>query len=403
MSWKVGKVRAENIPNVIGDYRDFLVTVATKIQSLNSSWSFDAVIYDTTKTAVTLTFHKSISSIIGLNQGLKTFTIIGNQLSRLAADMPVGIRGSTGNDAIYYVSSFSLNGPNTDVIVNEAIPDPTVDGTMYIEASAQAVMAIATSSYPVSNSNLYQDNVQINKVVEMSFKPSASSDFYAKITDTVNPFDTATFCSDAGAYRFIIPYFESTDYLDRHEGNWWFSVEDTDAGFYIFYTKGTFEDDMRDGCLCFIDDDVQAFEQLSNPLDSEQSLFGAIGGLYQDGPIVESSTAWNDSTGHRLSIRDYTGAIIEGFRPFGRTGSFNYTYESDSDGYIRERMSLSRAHSSVTPTWEQGRKGIISADVMSLIRGDAKWNRIVYTGSKYFLHIRYGLVIPWESNKPPIF
>jgi len=68
------------------------------------------------------------SDIVGVDTGTDTITIDGDHTADIEADDYVTIRGSTGNDGIYTVSSVSLNGSDTDVVLNESIGDSTADG-----------------------------------------------------------------------------------------------------------------------------------------------------------------------------------------------------------------------------------------------------------------------------------
>src|SRR5438094_4036633 len=70
--------------------------------------------------------------VAALNQGTKTFTFQG-ALDFLTPGPTITITGSTGNDGAYTVVSSSVNddlvNPLTDVVVAEAIPDATADGS----------------------------------------------------------------------------------------------------------------------------------------------------------------------------------------------------------------------------------------------------------------------------------
>ena len=75
--------------------------------------------FDTTQT----------KAIAAVNIGAKRFEVATN----VTADLEVGdiivISGSTGNDGRYSIASFSF-ATNTEIIVNETIPDATVDGNL---------------------------------------------------------------------------------------------------------------------------------------------------------------------------------------------------------------------------------------------------------------------------------
>ena len=70
--------------------------------------------------------------IVGVNQGSKTFAVDGAYNTNFLASDKLTIAGSTGNDGEYTVASASYDSTNdeTDIVVSEAIPDATVDGTI---------------------------------------------------------------------------------------------------------------------------------------------------------------------------------------------------------------------------------------------------------------------------------
>jgi hypothetical protein len=72
----------------------------------------------------------TLFAIIAVNQGTKTFTVAGDQISYLPATGVATVSGSTGNDGIYTVVSATLIGGNTAIIVSQAIPNATADGTI---------------------------------------------------------------------------------------------------------------------------------------------------------------------------------------------------------------------------------------------------------------------------------
>jgi hypothetical protein len=73
-----------------------------------------------------------------VNQGTKTFSIVGNYAASMANGDIIRISGSTGNDGWYTVVSSTWNDPNTDVVVSEAIPDATADGSLHWATTGDA-------------------------------------------------------------------------------------------------------------------------------------------------------------------------------------------------------------------------------------------------------------------------
>lgn len=78
-----------------------------------------------------LTAYKIINAITGVNTGSKVFTVAGDKLHLFLSAGTFTIAGSTGNDGTYTIASDSvLNGSDTDITVNEAIPNATADGNI---------------------------------------------------------------------------------------------------------------------------------------------------------------------------------------------------------------------------------------------------------------------------------
>ena len=70
-------------------------------------------------------------TITGINQGTKTFTIAGDYASEFTDTYDAfRVSGSTGNDGRYTIVSATFVVDHTDIVVSEAIPDATVDGTI---------------------------------------------------------------------------------------------------------------------------------------------------------------------------------------------------------------------------------------------------------------------------------
>lgn len=93
-------------------------------------------------------------SIVGVDTGTNTFSISGDETSRIPSGDNVIVRNSTGNDGIYTVSSSSYDGVNdeTDITVNENVSDATADG----------VIAISIAKVPESGTlktEVYSDSV----------------------------------------------------------------------------------------------------------------------------------------------------------------------------------------------------------------------------------------------------
>lgn len=71
-----------------------------------------------------------ISTVIQIS---KKFTIAGDHVSLFEVGAVVKVMESTGNDGKYTVASAAYVGSETEITVNEAIPDSTADGIIYVD------------------------------------------------------------------------------------------------------------------------------------------------------------------------------------------------------------------------------------------------------------------------------
>lgn len=70
----------------------------------------------------------TLFTITAVNQGTKTFTVLGD------AHSPTGsivVAASTGNDGTYTIVSTNFAAGHTTIVVSEAIPSATANGYMY--------------------------------------------------------------------------------------------------------------------------------------------------------------------------------------------------------------------------------------------------------------------------------
>ncbi|MGH3430891.1 MAG: hypothetical protein ACRDQZ_25535 [Mycobacteriales bacterium] len=71
-------------------------------------------------------------SVTGVAPNTKTFQVSGDHTAALLPGITFLISGSTGNDKKYTVVSATYDSSDTDIVVQEVIPDPTVDGTITV-------------------------------------------------------------------------------------------------------------------------------------------------------------------------------------------------------------------------------------------------------------------------------
>lgn len=106
-------------------------------------------------------------AITVVNTGLKTFTVAGDVSDEIEAVDEFDITGSTGNDGDFTVASVTvIAGPNTEIVVNETIPDATADGNINI------AFAITT---PYSETDLvdlkFTQSIDIQFITHPNFEP----------------------------------------------------------------------------------------------------------------------------------------------------------------------------------------------------------------------------------------
>ena len=70
--------------------------------------------------------------ITNVNQVNKEFTISGDYTSLITVGDTLSVSGSTGNDGTYTIASLTLSSGDTIIEVDEAIPDGTIDGTITV-------------------------------------------------------------------------------------------------------------------------------------------------------------------------------------------------------------------------------------------------------------------------------
>lgn len=85
---------------------------------------------DTELEAALRFFRKSIYNIFAVDTSANSLTIAGTYGSDFSVEDKLIIRGSTGNDGMYILSSVSEGEDTTVIIVEETLPDSTADGVI---------------------------------------------------------------------------------------------------------------------------------------------------------------------------------------------------------------------------------------------------------------------------------
>ena len=98
-------------------------------------------------TLTSVTQYHGTSGLVSINQGSKTFTTPGNfDYHFIPGKKILIIDSSSGNNGLYTVVSASNNGSNTDVVVQEPIPSPTVSGRL---TDVQPIFQFGDSGEPL--------------------------------------------------------------------------------------------------------------------------------------------------------------------------------------------------------------------------------------------------------------
>lgn len=108
-------------PDILGSstlqYNDLPIPLDVNDEIVQGEYTFDySIVVD--------------DPIIGLSQGAKTFTVLGNRAAAITSSGSIVVVRSTGNNATYTVVSAVFGGVNTVITVTQAIPNATVDGSI---------------------------------------------------------------------------------------------------------------------------------------------------------------------------------------------------------------------------------------------------------------------------------
>jgi len=95
----------------------------------------------------------ALYAITVVHQGNKKFTIAGAHASDYTVADKIAVNGSTGNDGTYTVASATeIAGPNTEIVVDEAVPDATADGNITDKGIAYTI-GTALTMVPTPDGN----------------------------------------------------------------------------------------------------------------------------------------------------------------------------------------------------------------------------------------------------------
>lgn len=260
------------------------------------------------------------------------------------------------------------------------------------------IHAANTSGTAVNAANSYGGGNINNYYTAFSFKPSQSGASFATVDDTTNPKDTATFCSDAGAFNFMAwaagaGTFQFDDYnasivavADTTYANLWIILLDDG---YTPYQLFSFADDAPSApnFVGLVGADAEkAFQLLLNiSTDIDSLIWGTT--------YATSKLSFIDAAGSDLDSATITADTASLSRLYSSTDP--ETGNGTNNGkHRREYITMIKPFAS----YPQGVKGIIDPSVYSIIRSDAMPNQVFGSGTDWQLHITNGHCIPWPRS-----
>lgn len=149
--------------------------------------------------------------VIGVNQGLKKFVIDGLYASWFPVDTRIKVEGSTGNDGFYTVVSATEVAGDTEIVVDEAIPDSTVDGIVYVDHLPVAIGPTSDAKhFPLVVQELTPGDVLVQEIEDTTGTGGLSGDG----TGTINYKNGAlhvVFASNVTAGNKVVVTFKTHD------------------------------------------------------------------------------------------------------------------------------------------------------------------------------------------------
>lgn len=96
-----------------------------------------------------------VTAITAVSTAGQWFEVAGDRTDRFQAGESFTVAGSTGNDGTYTVVSATLQGSDTRIVVQEAVPDATADGNISLDDDdidvARFLAEVLNDSYPIFN------------------------------------------------------------------------------------------------------------------------------------------------------------------------------------------------------------------------------------------------------------
>lgn len=98
-------------------------------------------------------------AVVDVNQGSQLFAFAGDYENQFIVDAEFIIQNSTGNNGTYTVASVTYNSglDQSEVTVNESIPDATIDGEIVFASVAVVPEDVATKQYVDGKTKNYRD------------------------------------------------------------------------------------------------------------------------------------------------------------------------------------------------------------------------------------------------------
>lgn len=136
--------------------------------------------------------------VVAVNQGTKTFSIVGNHAGAFSPTDLIQVYGSTGNDAVYTVFTSTFSSPNTNLVVVEAIPSAVTNGALGNQTTDPNGTVGHVATYTITNAGTHY-NVKATNVT------AATSGLGIGLTIDIN---TVTLIPATGTGKLMVKWYQ---------------------------------------------------------------------------------------------------------------------------------------------------------------------------------------------------
>lgn len=275
--------------------------------------------------------------------------------------------------------------------VEEVVVTNATDVTARISTAGTGEVCISASTTRDMNvANVYGGSSYGFKELMVAFSPDAS---FGAITAGNNPYDDATFCSDAGAFKFCYVRASSLGALFS-SGNYAIQMAAEDSGTwgYLICREPWQSYAGRRNSIFWGDSAYQSLVGAPGDTNAQVQIMIPFTQLLFSENINDLTTGATD-TGLQVQFQDDVGTIFDtGLLSYDDT-NHDKTFE-DIEGNMAGRViTVTRA---IGGGWTQGDKGVLDPKFMACCRMDAEINLITDSGDLW--HVRNGLCVMYDSG-----